>query len=235
MVFHRYYRRVPVLGAGAPGWCPVGSVARACLLLGSKLEEHAVPLARLLDAFHLTEIACDAALRAAVAAGRVPRHLTPATPEFWAAKRATVRAESIVLTQLGFMVAVATPHKPLVAHARVLGLPAPLVARALAVCNDALRTDVCARCTAPELAAAALLVAARLARCPLPGTECADGPWWRLLGVDGARLHAAAADIAAMYAWARREGIGAVEDPPSAADDDDDDDDDDDEEDNNSE
>lgn len=222
---------MPVLSAGARGWCPVGSVARASLLLGSKLEEHAVPLARLLDAFHLTDVAYDAALRAAVQAGRAPRHLTPATPEFWAAKRATVRAESVVLTQLGFMVDVATPHRPLVAHARVLGLPAPLVGRALAVCNDALRTDLCARCAAPELAAAALLVAARLARCPLPGPECPDGPWWRLLAVDGARLHSIAAEIAAMYAWARRSNIGAVEVPPSEVDEDDDDDDEDDEDD----
>lgn len=154
----------------------MGSVARASLLLGSKLEEHAVPLARLLDAFHLTDVAYDAALRAAVQAGRAPRHLTPATPEFWAAKRATVRAESVVLTQLGFMVDVATPHRRSSRTRACSASPAPLVGRALAVCNDALRTDLCARCAAPELAAAALLVAARLARCPLPGPECPDGP-----------------------------------------------------------
>ena len=220
-MFHRYYLRVPVLQQSAPGWCPVGSVARACLLLGCKLEERAIPIARILSAFHATDVACDASLRAAVATGRLPARLTPEDPVFWTAKREAIHAESVVLTRLGFMVDVETPLKPLTSYARVLALPASVLGRALAVCNDLLRVDVCARYPAHVVACAAIHVAARIARMPLPEDECPDGPWWSLFDVQTSTLLQIVEEIQYMYRWARREGIGAVEDPPPPDDDDD--------------
>ena len=212
MVYQRFYKRVPVLDSGAPGWCPVGSAARACLLLGCKLEERAVPIARLLDAFYATDVACDPALQAAVAAGRLPRHLVPEDPAFWSAKQDTVRTESVVLAQLGFMVDVETPLKPLASYARVLRLPDSVLRRALAVCNDLLRTDAVARFRAQEVACAGIYVGARLAGVALPERECEAGPWWALFDVDEARLLCVVAQAQRLFTWARRRGVGNVAD-----------------------
>ena len=179
-------------------------------MLGCKLEERPVPIARLLDAFHAADVASDPTLQAAVAAGRLPRHLVPEDEEFWAAKRDTVRAESVVLCQLGFMVDVATPLKPLVSFARALGLPSDVVRRALAVCNDLLRTDTVARYGPHEVACAAIFVAARLSALVLPEHECAAGPWWSLFDVEEERLQEVVARTTHMYSWARRHDIGNV-------------------------
>jgi len=229
VVFHRYYLRVPILESSSPGWCPVGSVARACLLLGCKLEERVVPIARILSAFHATDIASDSSLRAAVASGSVPARLTPEDPSFWSAKRDVIRAESIILTRLGFMVDVETPLKPLASYSRVLGLPASVFGRALAVCNDIMRIDSCAKYPAHVVACGAIFVAARITRIPMPENDDEnDFPWWFLFDVNTKDILDVVNDIQYMYSWAKSNGIGAVEDPPSLDDDDSDDDDDDD-------
>lgn len=120
-------------------------------------------------------------------------------------KQELISTERAMLSKLGFHVAIDHPHKFILSYLRVLGSEndryvaldrtrphashTHLIARvrtrrefaqkAWNFLNDSLRTTVCLRFSAEVVATAAIYMAARLLRLPLPESP----PWWELFEV----------------------------------------------------
>ena len=121
-------------------------------------------------------------------------------------KRDLIRTERHALREFGFCVQVEHPHKFVLNYLRMFehGDDARLVRRAWAYANDSMRTNLCVRFRADEIAAACVHLAVRTSPeplvPPLPEKNADGGPWWSLFGVDDDELRAACESVLALYA-----------------------------------
>ena len=110
IVFHRYCSRAH------PEKTALAGIARASLFIGCKLEEFTVAIRDIVCSFHFllmaemagtnsgfTQADGDKVL-AEVRGGRAHPFITEEMPEFWTEKSETIRTESEILIELGFMV-----------------------------------------------------------------------------------------------------------------------------------
>ena len=121
-------------------------MAPACLYLASKIEEQPQPIANLLEIFqHMT---CARMCRP-------PSALCEMADAVVGQKREDLtKMESLLLTQLGFVVHTELPYKFLCAYLDFLGLSGnhDLSQRSWNYANDVFRSDACVRYDAPTLA-----------------------------------------------------------------------------------
>jgi hypothetical protein len=122
-------------------------------------------------------------------------------------KRDLIRTERHALREFGFCVQVEHPHKFVLNYLRMFehGDDSDLTRRAWAFANDSMRTNLCVRFRADEIAAACVHLATRSSpnpvTPPLPeehGDE--KQQWWSLFGVDDDELRAMCESVLALYA-----------------------------------
>ena len=184
----------------------VERVAATCAFLACKLEEQPRKVRDVINVFHRGSVR-RRAMRAKSVPG--PSDLEPLNPlgeTYEALKRDLIRTERHALREFGFCVQVEHPHKFVLNYLRMFehGDDARLVRRAWAYANDSMRTNLCVRFRADEIAAACVHLAVRTSPeplvPPLPEKNADGGPWWSLFGVDDDELRAACESVLALYA-----------------------------------
>jgi hypothetical protein len=151
----------------------VERMAPACLYLAAKVEEQPQPIQSVLEIFHY--MTCARQNKAHLSLCELPDALV-------GEKRADLtKMESLLLTQLGFIIHTELPYKFLCAYLDFLGLRAngELAQRAWNYANDLLRSDACVRHDAPTLACSCIHLAAADISLPLPF----EPPWWTVFNV----------------------------------------------------
>lgn len=129
--------------------------------------------------------------------------LDPGSRPYDALKVEVVRTERHILRSLGFILHVEHPHHLVLAFAPMLFLTetaqgCEIIQLAWNFANDSLRTSLCLRYKAQYVACAALFLAARLKRVPLPEQNLPEGvlPWWSVIaGVDGESLRSISKEL----------------------------------------
>jgi hypothetical protein len=186
IMFHRFYFRqsmrkcVCVLFRHAPFQAvdvlfrySVERMAPACLYLAAKVEEQPQPISNILEVFHYMFCAN---------LGKLHVSLLESPDTIVGEKRADLtKMESLLLTQLGFIIHTELPYKFLCAYLDFLGLSTrrDLAQRSWNYSNDVLRSDACVRYDAPTLACACIHLAAADLCVALPF----DPPWWAVFNV----------------------------------------------------
>ncbi len=148
-------------------------MAPACLYLAAKVEEQPQPIQNILEVFQY--MSCSRLLKPHLSLGELPESIV-------GEKRADLtKMESLLLTQLGFIIHTELPYKFLCAYLDFLGLGTnrDLAQRAWNYSNDIFRSDACVRHDAPTLACSCIHLAAADMSLPLPF----DPPWWGVFNV----------------------------------------------------
>jgi hypothetical protein len=151
----------------------VERMAPACLYLAAKVEEQPQPISNILEVFHYMSCAN---------LGKLHVSLLESPDAIVGEKRADLtKMESLLLTQLGFIIHTELPYKFLCAYLDFLGLSArrDLAQRSWNYSNDVLRSDACVRYDAPTLACACIHLAAADVCVALPF----EPPWWAVFNV----------------------------------------------------
>jgi hypothetical protein len=151
----------------------VERMAPACLYLAAKVEEQPQPIQNILEIFQY--MSCARMLKPHLSLGELPESIV-------GEKRADLtKMESLLLTQLGFIIHTELPYKFLCAYLDFLGLGTnrDLAQRAWNYSNDIFRSDACVRHDAPTLACSCIHLAAADMSLPLPF----DPPWWGVFNV----------------------------------------------------
>lgn len=172
ILFHRFYFRQSMRKYS------VERLAPACLYLAAKVEEQPQPISNILEVFH--HMLCARRLKPHVSLSELPDAVV-------GEQRADLtKTESLLLTQLGFIVHMELPYKFLCAYLDFLGLRSQrvLAQRAWNYANDVFRSDACVRFDAPTLACACIHLAAADTSIPLPF----DPPWWLVFDVSDAGI-----------------------------------------------
>ena len=185
----------------------VERVAATCAFLACKLEEQPRKVRDVINVFH-----GGSARRRARAASCAPRPadlepLNPLGETYETLKRDLIRTERHALREFGFCVQVEHPHKFVLNYLRMFehGDDSDLTRRAWAFANDSMRTNLCVRFRADEIAAACVHLATRSSPKPVvPPLPEEHGdekqPWWSLFGVDDDELRAMCESVLALYA-----------------------------------
>ncbi|CAM9256935.1 unnamed protein product, partial [Heterosigma akashiwo] len=145
------------------------TVAMGCLFLSCKVEEKPKRLREILFVFHhISQVRRGEPI--------TPLELGAQTYMQW--KSELIKMERHVLKELGFSFynIMDHPHKFILYYIKVLDGSSALAQRAWSYVNDSLRTDLCLRHGAAVIACAAIYMAARVLRVPLPRSP----PWWEL-------------------------------------------------------
>eukprot|EP00291_Cryptomonas_curvata_P028921 CAMPEP_0172213474 /NCGR_PEP_ID=MMETSP1050-20130122/37613_1 /TAXON_ID=233186 /ORGANISM="Cryptomonas curvata, Strain CCAP979/52" /LENGTH=243 /DNA_ID=CAMNT_0012894311 /DNA_START=98 /DNA_END=825 /DNA_ORIENTATION=- len=165
ILFHRFYFRCSFRK------CDARVVAKAALLMASKVEEQPRQAPDILSVFHAAGLARK---------GARPEPLEFGTPRYLQLKQELLDAESSLLRELGFMVHAEHAHKYVLYYVNVLysgvGFDATLAQKAWSYVNDSYRTVHCVRFGPSVLACAAIYLAARDLKIALPESP----PWWSL-------------------------------------------------------
>jgi cyclin L len=166
-------------------------VAMAALFLAAKVEEQP---RRMRD---VVNVCYHAKLRRQ---GKPLRPITLGGGLYLTWKAGLIRTERVLLKETGFSTynLMAHPHKFILYYVRTLGegRPADALAQAAwAYLNDSLRLDLCVRYSAESIACAALYLAARATRFPLPATV----PWHAVFSTSRAEMHDIAEEILTLY------------------------------------
>ena len=167
ILFHRFYFRQSMRKYS------VERMAPACLYLAAKVEEQPQPISNVLEIFQY--MTCARLNQPHVSLCEQPDAVV-------GEKRADLaKMESLLLTQLGFIIHTELPYKFLCAYLDFLGLSSSreLAQRAWNYANDVFRSDACVRYDAPTLACACIHLAAADLSVPLP----CDPPWWLVFNV----------------------------------------------------
>jgi len=180
-------------------------MAPACLYLASKIEEQPQPIANLLEIFqHMT---CARMCRP-------PSALCEMADAVVGQKREDLtKMESLLLTQLGFVVHTELPYKFLCAYLDFLGLGGnhDLAQRSWNYANDVFRSDACVRYDAPTLACACIHLAAADISFALPH----DPPWWLVFNVSDVDI--ACVTMVLQQIMDMPKAFNVLEPPPSAS------------------
>jgi hypothetical protein len=189
----------------------VERVAATCAFLACKLEEQPRKVRDVINVFHRGSVR-----RKADAGKSNPRlfdlePLNPLGETYDALKRDLIRTERHALREFGFCVQVEHPHKFVLNYLRMFehGDDSNLVKRAWAFANDSMRTNLCVRFRADEIAAACVHLATRTSPTPLhpplpekekeANEETVGDNWWSLFGVDDDELNAMCESVLALY------------------------------------
>ncbi len=167
ILFHRFYFRQSMRKYSVERMSP------ACLYLAAKVEEQPQPISNVLEVFHY--MTCARLKKPHVALCEMP-------DAFVGEKRMDLtKMESLLLTQLGFIIHTELPYKFLCAYLGFLGLSTnhELAQRAWNYSNDVFRSDACVRYDAPTLACACIHLAAADMSVLLP----CDPSWWFVFNV----------------------------------------------------
>jgi hypothetical protein len=151
----------------------VERMAPACLYLAAKVEEQPQPIQSVLEIFQYMMCARQ---------NKAPLSLCELPDALVGEKRADLtKMESLLLTQLGFIIHTELPYKFLCAYLDFLGLRSNcvLTQRAWNYSNDLFRSDACVRYDAPTLACSCIHLAAADISLPLPFNP----PWWSVFNV----------------------------------------------------
>jgi hypothetical protein len=148
-------------------------MAPACLYLSAKVEEQPQPISNVLEVFHY--MTCARMRKPHVSLSELSDSLVGEM------RADLTKMESLLLTQLGFIIHTELPYKFLCAYLDFLGLSSKreLAQRAWNYANDVFRSDACIRYDAPTLACACIHLAAADLSIPLP----CDPPWWLVFSV----------------------------------------------------
>ena len=152
------------------------TTAMSALFLGAKVEEQMKRVRDVLGVFHQ--------VRHRRTGGGAPLQPAPPLqlggPTYQRWKLELIKTERFILKELGFRlyaVMDAHPHRFLPHFVRALGGGRDMAQAAWSFLNDAMRTDCCVRHDARAIACAAVFVASRMLRVPLP---LEPRPWWEL-------------------------------------------------------
>ncbi|CAL1704327.1 unnamed protein product [Somion occarium] len=164
----------------------IGDVGMGALYLASKLEECPIRMRDLINVYDLL-LQRAAYTTSPKTLKSIEFKYTPMTyfgSSFYDMKDALVVAEMQILKRLGFHVNVVLPYGTLVNYLRVLGLTSKenVCTRAWGYLNDALQTPVYALYAVPTIVCAAILLATRHLRVPLPSQP--PNCWWELFDAD---------------------------------------------------
>lgn len=180
-LFHRFYARRSFARHD------VRHVAMGVLFLAAKVEESPRRVRDVLNVFNALFQHRDDGSHALE-----PLDLN--SERYLRMKQLVVGVEAEVLTELGFLLYTEHPHKFILNYVRLIcpdpSLEQQLAQRAWNVINDSARTDLCLRFAPEAICCAAISMAARALRLPLP----TQPPWWEVFEVAkaGARLGARA-------------------------------------------
>jgi hypothetical protein len=172
ILFHRFYFRQSMRKYS------VERMAPACVYLAAKVEEQPQPISNVLEVFHYMR--CARMDKPHISFIELPDSVI-------GEKRADLtKMESLLLTQLGFIIHTELPYKFLCAYLDFLGLSAnhELAQRAWNYSNDIFRSDACVRYEAPVLACACIHLAASDLSVSLP----CEPPWWLVFNVSDAQI-----------------------------------------------
>ena len=167
VLFHRFYFRQSMRKYS------VERMAPACLYLAAKVEEQPQPISNVLEVFHY--MACTRLSKPRVALCEMPDAIVGER------RMDLTKMESLILTQLGFIIHTELPYKFICAYLGFLGLNAnhELAQRAWNYANDVFRSDACVRYDAPTLACTCIHLAAADMSVLLP----CDPAWWLVFNV----------------------------------------------------
>lgn len=175
-LFHRFYARRSFARHD------VRHVAMGVLFLAAKVEESPRRLRDVLNVFNALFQYRDDGLREL-------EPLDIGSERYSNMKALVVHVEGEVLTELGFILYTEHPHKFILNYVKLICVDAllekPLAQKAWNVINDSARTDLCLRFAPEAICCAAISMAARALRLPLPTKPA----WWEVFEVakDGAR------------------------------------------------
>jgi hypothetical protein len=198
VLFHRFYYRQSMRKYS------VERMAPACLYLASKIEEQPQPISNLLEIFQFMTCA---------RMGKPHAALCEMADAVVGEKREDLtKMESLLLTQLGFVVHTELPYKFLCAYLDFLGLSSnhQLAQRSWNYSNDVFRSDACIRYDAPTLACACIHLAAADISFALPH----DPPWWLVFNVTD--IDIACVTMVLQQILDMPKAFNVLEPPPSA-------------------
>lgn len=183
----------------------VRGLATAALALACKFHETHRKLRDLIVVVHRLQMRGTMEDGKPLFESRPTPGLDISSKEYADLKHDVLRSERNLLRELGFEVAVHLdpPHRYVLEYSDLLQTPKGLLQMAWNYLNDSLRTTLCC-CHAPsELAAAALLLAARQLRVKLPSSPS----WWEAVGAEGKDRDHIAKSMLALYKKAAGEYV----------------------------
>eukprot|EP01061_Rhynchopus_euleeides_P007928 TRINITY_DN16992_c6_g1_i1.p1 TRINITY_DN16992_c6_g1~~TRINITY_DN16992_c6_g1_i1.p1 ORF type:complete len:313 (+),score=82.79 TRINITY_DN16992_c6_g1_i1:129-1067(+) len=194
-------------------WCvrslkdfSIESVAGACLLLASKLDDRAQRPDVIINTLE-----CLRRETLDVKGAPLPAH----TPAFERKKRHLVSTEQHILRELGYHTHVEDPYKYLVFYVHeVLSDDVKVLQSAWGYLTDSLLTDACVFCAPHELALACLFLALRSLNVEYPDSVAGSPvPWWELFSISTERITAVLKRVARAYVIVPRDVPRDMRDP----------------------
>lgn len=169
-LFHRFYARRSFARHD------VRHVAMGVLFLAAKVEESPRRLRDVLNVFNALFQYRDDGVREL-------EPLDLGSERYANLKALVVNVEGEVLTELGFILYTEHPHKFILNYVKLIcadpSLEKPLAQKAWNVINDSARTNLCLKFAPEAICCAAISMAARALRLPLPTKP----PWWEVFEV----------------------------------------------------